>query len=54
MVRVVHHGRAVDELVGLRWGDVDLLERVLYVRRSIGVYDDPDEATTKTEAGRGS
>jgi integrase len=40
------------ELVGLQWGDVDLLERVVYVRRSIGVYDDPTEAlTTKTEAG---
>jgi integrase len=44
------------ELVGLRWGDVDLLDRVLYVRRSIGAYDDPEEAaegqlTTKTEAG---
>jgi integrase len=47
------------ELVGLRWGDVDLLERVLYVRRSIGIYDDPEEAadveesalTTKTQAG---
>jgi integrase len=49
------------ELVGLQWGDVDLLERVLYIRRSIGNYDDPDEVaegdeddnrlTTKTEAG---
>jgi integrase len=43
------------ELVGLQWGDVDLLERVLYVRRSIGAYDDPAETsdglTTKTEAG---
>jgi integrase len=49
------------ELVGLQWRDVDLLDRVLYVRRSIGNYDDPDDAadnadassplTTKTEAG---
>jgi len=36
-------------------------ERVLYVRRSIGAYDDPEEGddrqdqlTTKTEAGRDS
>src|SRR5207302_10663697 len=40
------------ELIGLQWGDVDLLERVIYVRRSIGNYDDPAEAlTTKTDAG---
>ncbi|HEY4897556.1 MAG TPA: site-specific integrase, partial [Solirubrobacteraceae bacterium] len=43
------------ELIGLRWGDVDLLERVLYVRRSIGVYDDPEELEreldTKSDAG---
>jgi integrase len=45
------------EIIGLRREDVALLERVLYVRRSIGAYDDPDEAddenhlTTKTEAG---
>jgi integrase-like protein len=43
------------ELVGLRWGDVDLLGRVLHVRRSIGAYDDLGEAaselTTRTEAG---
>jgi integrase len=48
------------ELVGLRWEDVDLLDRILYVRRSIGNYDDPDDMgddeeggtlTTKTEAG---
>lgn len=52
------------ELVGLRWGDVDLADRVLCVRRSIGNYDDPeglDEEperaggdgglSTKTEAG---
>lgn len=47
------------ELVGLRWGDVDLLQRIIYVRRSIGAYDmsallDEDECqrlTTKTEAG---
>jgi integrase len=48
------------EMVGLRWGDVNLLDRILYVRRSIGNYDDPDTIdaeddedglTTKTEAG---
>jgi integrase len=47
------------EMVGLRWGDVNLLDRILYVRRSIGNYDDPeaidagddDGLTTKTEAG---
>jgi integrase len=46
------------EMIGLRREDVALLERVLYVRRSIGAYDNPDEAdddanhlTTKTEAG---
>ncbi|HYM45600.1 MAG TPA: tyrosine-type recombinase/integrase [Solirubrobacteraceae bacterium] len=44
------------ELIGLRWGDVDLLERILYVRRSIGPYDEPgaegeeDRLSTKTEA----
>jgi integrase len=27
------------ELVGLRWGDVDLLQRTIHVRRSIGVHD---------------
>ena len=27
----------------IRWSDVDLLQRILYVRRSIGSYDDPDE-----------
>src|SRR5262249_33718658 len=52
------------ELIGLQWGDVDLLERILYVRRSIGGYDDPNSSseqlseleqlhlTTKTEASR--
>jgi len=47
------------ELIGLRWSDVDLLQRILYVRRSIGSYDDPDELSegeerlsTKTEASR--
>ena len=45
------------ELIGLRWEDVDLLERVIHVRRSIGPYDVPVRAangclTTKTEAGR--
>ncbi len=48
------------ELIGLRWGDIDLLDRILYVRRSIGAYDDPVAAedgtaehalSTKTEAG---
>jgi integrase len=47
------------ELIGLRWGDIDLLQRIIYVRRSIGAYDEPrgvalDEQhlTTKTEAGQ--
>ncbi len=46
------------ELIGLRWGDIDLLQRILYVRRSIGAYDQADGApheqrlTTKTEAGQ--
>jgi integrase len=48
------------ELIGLRWGDVDLLERILYVRRSIGPYDDPEELPgsaavelqTKTESSQ--
>ncbi|HUB36323.1 MAG TPA: tyrosine-type recombinase/integrase [Solirubrobacteraceae bacterium] len=50
------------ELIGLRWGDIDLLERIIHVRRSIGPHDDPDadperragegELTTKTAAGR--
>jgi integrase len=47
------------EMIGLRREDVALLERVLYVKRSIGAYDDPEEdddeddnpLTTKTEAG---
>ncbi len=46
------------ELIGLRWGDVDLLQRILYVRRSIGQYDGPEDVesdeerlTTKTQAG---
>jgi integrase len=30
------------ELVGLRWEDVDLLARIIHVRRSIGPYDDPE------------
>jgi integrase len=46
------------ELIGLRWRDIDLLQRILYVRRSIGAYDEPNAAgseerlTTKTEAGQ--
>lgn len=37
------------ELIGLRWGDVDLLERILYVRRSIGPYDEPGSIDTSGE-----
>ncbi len=48
------------ELIGLRWGDVDLLQRILYVRRTIGPYDPVEDElevgetplTTKTEASR--
>ena len=45
------------ELIGLRWGDIDLLQRILRVRRSIGSYDRPDtvgldELSTKTQAGQ--
>jgi integrase len=46
------------ELIGLRWADVDLLERILYVRRSIGAYDDLEGEdaeqllSTKTEASQ--
>jgi len=39
------------ELIGLQWGDVDLLERILYVRRSIGAYDDPNAPTEKGDDG---
>jgi integrase len=44
------------EMIGLRWGDVDLLERIIYVRRSISAYDTPadlmrEDLTTKSEAG---
>ena len=42
------------EMIGLRWGDVSLSERVIDVRRSICPYDDiedDDSLTTKTEAG---
>jgi integrase len=42
------------EMIGLRWGDVSLSERVLQVRRSICPYDDlEDDASlsTKTAAG---
>ena len=48
------------ELIGLRWGDVDLLERVIHVRRSIGAHDrleafaagEEELLTTKTQAGQ--
>jgi integrase len=48
------------ELIGLCWGDVDLLARIIYVRRSIGAYDRPQAIasedqqllTTKTEASQ--
>ena len=39
------------ELVGLRWEDVDLLDRILYVRRSIGNYDDPADMGDDEEGG---
>jgi integrase len=42
------------EMIGLRWEDVSLSERVLYVRRSINPYDDitdEESLTTKTDAG---
>ncbi len=45
------------ELIGLRWEDVDLLQRILHVRRSISAYDQPHNTSerqlaTKTEAGQ--
>jgi integrase len=54
------------ELIGLRWGDIDLLQRIIFVRRSIGPYDRPgqrdgdgdwdgddgERLSTKTEAGQ--
>jgi integrase len=56
------------ELIGLRWQDVDLLERIIHVCRSIGPYDGPErdgaavsnghlagangQLTTKTQAGQ--
>ncbi len=48
------------ELIGLRWSDIDLLQRIIYVRRSIGPYDQPghlaeddgERLSTKTEAGQ--
>ncbi len=45
------------ELIGLRWEDVDLLQRILHVRRSISAYDQPHgdaqrQLATKTEAGQ--
>jgi integrase len=39
------------ELVGLQWGDVDLIARVIHVRRSIGYYDQPDGSTADGAAG---
>jgi integrase len=46
------------ELIGLRWGDVDLLQQTICVRRSIGVHDRPCRSaagdaslSTKTPAG---
>ena len=42
------------EMIGLRWGDISLGERVIDVRRSICPYDDIDDdeaLTTKSEAG---
>jgi hypothetical protein len=41
-------------MIGPRWGDVSLTERVIDVRRSICPYDDiqyDESLTTKTEAG---
>ncbi len=41
-------------MIGLRWEDVSVSERVLYVRRSICPYDDLEDEeslTTKSEAG---
>jgi integrase len=42
------------ELIGLRWGDVNLLDRTIHVSRSIGQYDDPegDDLSTKTGSDR--
>ncbi len=41
------------ELIGLRWEDIDLLQRILHVRRSVSAYDQPGQRlTTKTEAGQ--
>jgi integrase len=37
----LHTGLRRGEMIGLRREDVALLERVLYVKRSIGAYDDP-------------
>ena len=47
------------ELIGLRWGDVDLLQRIIHVRRSIGEHDlaaqqledDQERLRPKTQAG---
>jgi integrase len=40
------------ELIGLRWEDVDLLERIIHVRRSIGPYDEPEHELAGTVNGR--
>jgi integrase len=37
------------ELIGLRWEDVDLLERIIHVRRSIGPYDAPEQEGAAVE-----
>jgi integrase len=41
------------ELIGLRWEDVDLLERIIHVRRSIGPYDTPEEIAADEAGGNG-
>jgi integrase len=41
------------ELIGLRWGDVDLLERTLSVRRSIGKLRRPERSAHDQDRGRG-